>query len=139
MEVRKGRRRSTQRSVERRPVGLHAFALAPREQKVAIVGATGVEVIDHPAHRIERPIGVTVQKRKTKCGAMPQRGEERKDNSVAPLFVGDAIVGEQESTELAVEAGWKRDQNAFARCSEAGLRRLLPGRRVMVRFTHETS
>src|SRR5262249_48963454 len=114
MEVRKVRRRSkqrsrhsTQRSVERRPVGLHAFALAPREQKVAIVGATGVEVIDHLAHRIERPIGITVQKRKTKCGPMPQRGEERKDNSVAPLFVRDAIVGEQESTELAVEAGWK--------------------------------
>ena len=87
---------------------------------------------------------------------MPQRGEERKDNGVAPLFVRDAIVGEQELTELAVEAGWKRDQNGFARHSGAGLRCLLPGRdgggklavatssviairRVMVWFNHKTS
>jgi len=154
MEVGKGRRRSTQRSVERRPVGLHAFAVAPREQKVAVFGAEQIEAIDHLAHRIERRIRAAVQERKVERGTMPQRGEERKDNGVAPLFVRDAIVGEQESTELAVEAGWKRDQNGFARRSGVSLRCLLPGsdggaklavatssviaiRRVMVWFTHE--
>ncbi len=58
---------------------------------------------------------------------MPKGGEERKDDDVAPLFVRDAIMREQESTELAVDGGWKRDHNGFARRGDGRLRCSLPG------------
>jgi hypothetical protein len=86
---------------------------------------------------------------------MPKGGEERKDDDVAPLFVRDAIMREQESTELAVDGGWKRDHNGFARRGDGRLRCSLPGsggrgagelafvtatpiatRRIIARFTH---
>jgi hypothetical protein len=48
-------------------------------------------------------------------------GEKVEDEGVAPLFVRDAVMYQQESAELAVEAGWDRD---WCGCDRRGGREL---------------